>query len=474
MQDSPTALELNRRLLANVLADDTDMAAQETELSAAIFCDSGLCEAERQTLFRETPQPIAFSGELPSPNTYLAVELLDVPVLITRDEQGKLNAMINACAHRGAPLAPAGEAGERSTLVCPFHGWSYLLDGSLRGRPQESSFSKPKQECALQSLAISERGGVIVVAPHPDISQANVDNALSELANELDGYQFSSYRLLTRKTIDVAANWKLVAGLSHEAYHFGTLHRDSLAPVMTGHAVYDLFGRHSRWAFPMRGIEALAEQTEADWPERPPAAMNHTLFPGTILIITPSDAQLIRSEPGDSPGDSVVYYSGVCADPAQREESLAAYDFGGQIFATEDLPAAIDGDRVLVPGQRDLVPTGLAIALPAGYEAQVRPRSGLAARNGVTVLNTPGTIDADYRGEVKVILVNLGDEPFTVTRGMRIAQMVIAPVTQAACADSKWQTVAAMSPGLPIRPIGWKLLNACNAASTSSASIKAS
>lgn len=101
-----------------------------------------------------------------------------------------------------------------------------------------------------------------------------------------------------------------------------------------------------------------------------------------------------------------------------------------------DLPAAIGDDLILAPGARALVPTGLAIALPDGYEAQIRPRSGLAARDGVTVLNTPGTVDADYRGEVKVILINLGDGPFTVSRGMRIAQMVIAPVTQARMVES--------------------------------------
>jgi len=95
-----------------------------------------------------------------------------------------------------------------------------------------------------------------------------------------------------------------------------------------------------------------------------------------------------------------------------------------------DLPAAIDSPMTLSRGEHAMVPTGLAIALPDGYEAQIRPRSGLAARNGVTVLNTPGTIDADYRGEVKVILINLGMEPFEIERGMRIAQMVIAPVTQ--------------------------------------------
>jgi dUTP pyrophosphatase len=95
-----------------------------------------------------------------------------------------------------------------------------------------------------------------------------------------------------------------------------------------------------------------------------------------------------------------------------------------------DLMAAValDTPVTLAPGARALVPTGLAVALPAGTEGQVRPRSGLAARHGVTVLNAPGTIDADYRGEIQVILVNFGQESFTVTRGMRIAQLIIAPV----------------------------------------------
>lgn len=114
-------------------------------------------------------------------------------------------------------------------------------------------------------------------------------------------------------------------------------------------------------------------------------------------------------------------------------------------YATEqaagvDLHAAVEAPITLAPGQRTLVPTALAIALPAGYEAQVRPRSGLAAKNGVTVLNTPGTIDADYRGEIKVILINLGDQPFEIERGMRIAQMVVAPVTHV-----QWDEVESLS-----------------------------
>ena len=108
-----------------------------------------------------------------------------------------------------------------------------------------------------------------------------------------------------------------------------------------------------------------------------------------------------------------------------------SYETGGAAGA--DLSAALPEDEpmTLAPGKRGLVPTGVAISLPQGYEAQIRPRSGLAARDGVTLVNAPGTIDADYRGEIKAILINLGDAPVTISRGDRIAQMVIAPAPQA-------------------------------------------
>jgi dUTP pyrophosphatase len=111
--------------------------------------------------------------------------------------------------------------------------------------------------------------------------------------------------------------------------------------------------------------------------------------------------------------------------------------------AGADLAAALAAPLVLPPGGRALVPTGVAVALPDGFEAQVRPRSGLALDRGVTVLNSPGTIDSDYRGEIGVILINLGAEPVTIVRGDRIAQLVVAPVRQVL-----WQEVAALPPSV--------------------------
>ncbi len=142
--------------------------------------------------------------------------------------------------------------------------------------------------------------------------------------------------------------------------------------------------------------------------------------------------------------DGAIFRGGDLQVPVVRlaraaDLPLPAYATAGS--AGMDLRAAVpaDGPLVLMPGERALVPTGIALALPPGFEAQVRPRSGLALKHGITCLNAPGTIDSDYRGEIGVILINLGESPFRITRGMRIAQLVVAPVVRVA-----WQEVSAL------------------------------
>lgn len=115
--------------------------------------------------------------------------------------------------------------------------------------------------------------------------------------------------------------------------------------------------------------------------------------------------------------------------PLEHAVGLQSPSYATSQSAGMDLTAALEEAFDIGPGERALIPTGLTLALPDGYEAQIRPRSGLAVKHGITVLNTPGTIDSDYRGEVKVVLINHGKEPFTVERGMRIAQMVVEKYT---------------------------------------------
>ena len=120
----------------------------------------------------------------------------------------------------------------------------------------------------------------------------------------------------------------------------------------------------------------------------------------------------------------------ITREPGCDDLPLPAYET--EHAAGMDMRAAVTEPLTLQPGERTLVPTGLRIALPEGYEAQIRPRSGLAIKHGISLLNTPGTIDADYRGEIRIIIANLGQQPFVINRGDRIAQMIVAPVTKVA------------------------------------------
>ena len=161
-----------------------------------------------------------------------------------------------------------------------------------------------------------------------------------------------------------------------------------------------------------------------------------------IRQMHPEDARLQRlTRRADSRNRSAMHQVTVALRPLPHFDGLdlPAYETAGS--AGMDVRAAVPASEpvVLAPGARAMVPTGLSVAIPEGYEIQVRPRSGLAAKHGLTCLNTPGTIDSDYRGEIKVILINLGADPFTIQRGERIAQLVLAPVTRLA-----WQEVESL------------------------------
>jgi dUTP pyrophosphatase len=140
-------------------------------------------------------------------------------------------------------------------------------------------------------------------------------------------------------------------------------------------------------------------------------------------------------------------------------------DYQSALAAGLDLVAAVPAAAPveITPGARAIIPTGIAIALPAGSEGQIRPRSGLAARHGITVLNAPGTIDADYRGELQVILVNIGSETFVVRRGMRVAQLVIAPIQHAKLVEySSLDSTARAAGGLGSTGTGGNIVDSCD------------
>lgn len=352
---------LIKRLIARVESNSGDHADSELVESAEVFLDPVRFEQEKQQFFFGTPQVIGFAGEVQEPGSYATYEVMGMPVLVTRDEAGVLHAFINACAHKGAQVAYA--RGSKARLTCKFHGWSYALDGCLAGRPQENCFASDKKDRGLQALPVSDRSGLIVLGLDPAMSQSLVDNHLKEIEGELAGFDFHHMHYVETRRFDVKANWKLIAGLSYESYHFPTLHRDSVATLLKQNYIADYFGKdsfgapgkekHSRWSFPLIGIEKLTSKKESEWPRFVPGAVSHALFPGTVVITDPEDAQIIRTEPGATVDTSIVYYSGVCRNKDKLKDSLAVYDFGGKAFENEDLPAAVECQRGLSAGKKD-------------------------------------------------------------------------------------------------------------------------
>jgi len=346
------ATSLNRRLLDHF----NNNTADQSECDIVVPADTFFCPerflAEKDILFRDTPQPVAFSAEVPG-GGHLSLDVLDIPLLLTRDSTGQIYAFVNACSHRGAPLAEG--SGQTKRLVCPFHGWSYAHNGVLIGRPQDSSFSTPKSKGGLTPLPVAEVSGIVIVGLHEAVQQHAVEAALGSLGEEIASFNLDQFQRIDRRVLNVEANWKLVNDLSLESYHFNVLHRDSVATVLAPNAVVETFARESRWAFPLKSIERLNDLSEGDWPYSIEGSCTYTIYPGVMIIVNSSGAQMIRAEPGAAPGKSRVTYIGIAGQNVTLDEATQAYNFGGEVFEKEDLPMSEQCQRGLSAGQRDLL-----------------------------------------------------------------------------------------------------------------------
>ncbi len=348
-----TTRKLIKRLITHIQANTTECSDEQMVIASNEFFDEAIHQQEKTQFFLQTPQVICFAAEVKTSGSFYTTESLGVPLLITRNEQGELGAFINACAHRGAKVAQG--SGESNRLICQFHGWTYHLDGTLRGRPKQDCFENAGPECNLTRLPVSDKYGLIVVGLSHQVSQEAVDAHLDSIGGEIDNFSFATMTPLETRRIESHANWKIIAGLSHESYHFSTLHKDSVAQYLKANAIYDTFETHSRWAFGLRGLEQLLEKPESQWPGFLPGAINHTLFPGTLVITNPEDAQMIRVEPGNAAGQSIIHFSGVCRNADKKDASLEAFEFGFSVFTDEDLPAAEQCQQGFEAGQPTMI-----------------------------------------------------------------------------------------------------------------------
>jgi len=348
-------IALGRRLIANSIAGVTDLGEGTYIGDGSMFTDPARLEVEREILFRQTPQVIAWAGDLADPGDVVARDVAGVPVVVTRDEDGELHAFLNACTHRGMTLCDGVDTMRR--LTCPYHGWSFGLDGALRGVPQRDRFPGfDLASAGLQPLPVSEQCGLIVVGLRPEVE---VDGFLDPLGEEYSWLGYERYRSGSERTFHNATNWKLTVDLNVEAYHVPSLHRDSLLPFLADHCAVDTFGPHCRMAVPFKGIERMADVAEEEWPDRLDTIMVTCIFPATVMVDhVGGGGSLHRISPGRRPGESTVHLiegSPGIRDADHLSSCEAVMEVNVDILSGEDYPATEACQRGYEGGSRPVV-----------------------------------------------------------------------------------------------------------------------
>lgn len=349
----PEALDLTRRVLKHLEDDALDTAEDVCRESREAFTDLGWFDRELAML-RSVPHVIGWAGEVATPGSYTTKDVLGVPVLVVRGKDNVLRAFVNGCAHRGAQVA--ADCGTTKMFTCPYHNWSYGLDGRLVGAPARKMFAGALDGRGLTPLPISDEAGLIVVGLNSDV---DVARAFGEVAEPLSHYDFDVRHHAETRRFVIAANWKLAVGVNFEGYHFPYVHPDTLDPIATNNSVCDVYGRHNRWAFPFRGVANFRDSPEADWPDQFFGTVVYGLFPSCVLIEAPASYQMLRVYPGRGPGESVIHMTYGAPSPVTTEQEREWYrmsmDAVCNVLCNQDFPMSEACQRGLEGGVSEVL-----------------------------------------------------------------------------------------------------------------------
>lgn len=254
------------------------------------YLDAERHHAEIERVFRRHPVALCPSASLAQAGDVLALDAAGMPLLLVRGEDGVLRGFVNACRHRGARVAPPGRANGKRVMVCPYHSWSYGLDGALRGRPHAQDFAHaPAGQCSLARVPVAEALGLVWVLPRVagegESAQIDIRRWLGRFGEDLCSWGYDNWQPVHERSFDDAANWKIPIEGNLETYHFQFAHKDSIAPLFYDNLlVADHDGPHQRIFLPKRSIESLREQGEEQWQAGPHANIIYFFFPSTLVL----------------------------------------------------------------------------------------------------------------------------------------------------------------------------------------------
>ena len=374
-----TQIRIIEELMSQLDNDRNVDAGVSYQVPTSDYVCPELAAKEWHAFFQNHPQFIGLSGDLPEPGSYFRIDSFGTPVLATRDKDGNFHAFLDACRHRGVRVSP-DERGKSLKFTCPFHSWTYASNGDLVAVPREGDFGVVDKSCnSLIELPSAEQYGMLFVHPQPD-GELKIDELLSGLAEELEGWDFGRMVYAGETVIDSRLNWKLANDTFGETYHFQRLHKNTLGQIFYGDNLsYETFGRNHRFCFAGKSIDWLRDKPREEWEVTTGANVLYYLFPNLQLNVGSDNVLAIKIYPDpDDPNHSVTRV-GIYMSP---EAMAAEQEAGARVVDAENVY-----NRDMADGEQ--VYTSLAASIEV-FNSTIEQEDYLmgettqeAARNGV-------------------------------------------------------------------------------------------
>ena len=317
---------------------------------------------EREALFRNRPQFAGLSVECAKPGAYLTRDFGGVPIIVMRQKDGSLRAFVNACRHRAATLLTGGGSGGLRRIVCPYHAWTYDIEGRLVDRPSsDGAFDDIDRDCSLIGRAVAEKHGLIYVHPTSTTS-FDVDDMLHGMADEFDQYGIETAHHVETRVTTWDMNWKLMLDTFLEPYHVRFLHQKTIDPVFFSHQLYDSFGPLPRVIGLRRTISAqIEERPQEEWRLFPHAAAVYVLLPNALMTYQGDHLETWRLEPIDA-FTTRAYTTIFAPSPPETDKALRYWMRNLEVLCdvafNEDFPVQLQIQNNLRSGAIDEVVYG--------------------------------------------------------------------------------------------------------------------